>query len=538
MLMIADDAELLRRYSRESEEEAFAELVQRYLALVYHAALRQVGGDAPAAEDVTQKVFMLLARKAHALTEHATLAGWLHTTTRFAASETMRADRRRRAREQEAHLMQELSPPDTAAHTDWDRLRPVIDEALGELNERDREAVLLRFFANLPFAAVGARLNVSEDAARVRVDRALDKLHRLLARRGVTSTTAVLAAVFANEASAGVPAGLATTVTSAALAGGGAMAAVTFVSAIKIGVGIAAVAVAAGTVGLVLQYQANAQLQREVADLRQQNEELAQLRPENERLAKAQADAKIALTDLRAEVVSLQSQLATKSGVRRAADGGDGGESPPATADGAARMPNQFQVSSILENRYTGLIKDLKLTLPQWDQLRILLLAKQKVAADTVDAALKQGMNLRRNLGVIRQMIAEAQAPVNAQIQTALGDSGYAVFQDYELTLPQHVTVDNLAQMLRATPAPLTDDQARHMVEILSQTEEPQGKGGLGRILNGNVNSHSKITAQTIVRAAEVLSVEQVQALKQLQLQQLGMAGEGGDGAGASGPDN
>jgi hypothetical protein len=433
--------------------------------------------------------------------------------------------------------MSEILGTENAA-ADWARLRPAIDDALHTLGERDREAVLLRFFADLPFAGVGERLNVSEDAARVRVDRALDKLHRLLARRGVTSTTAVLAVVFANEASAAVPAGLATTVTSAALAGGGATAALTFASMTKIGVGIAAVAVAAGTVGLVLQYQANTRLQHELADLRQQNEELVQLRPENERLAKAQTDAKTALTDLRAEVVSLRSQLATKSGVRRAGDGGDGGEPAPAAADSAARIPNQFQVSSILENRYTGLIKDLKLTLPQWDQLRILLLAKQKVAADTVDAAVKQGMNLRRNLGVIRQMIAEAQAPVNTQIQAALGDGGYAVFQQYELTLPQHVTVDNLAQMLRATPTPLTEDQARQLVEILSQTEEPQGRGGLGRILNGNVNSHSKITAQTIVRAAEVLSVEQIQALKQLQQQQLGLAGEGGDGTGASVPDN
>ena len=92
------DAELLRRYVHERAEAAFAELVRRYLGLVYHAALRQLGGEAHAAEDVTQRVFMLLARKADALHSHATLAGWLYTTTRHVASEASRAERRRRVR--------------------------------------------------------------------------------------------------------------------------------------------------------------------------------------------------------------------------------------------------------------------------------------------------------------------------------------------------------------------------------------------------------------------------------------------------------
>ena len=155
------DTELLRRYAADGDEAAFAELVRRYLNLVYFAALRQVGGDAHRAEDVAQSVFTLLARKASTLTGHQTLAGWLHTTTRFTASEAMRAERRRQAREQEAHTMHELSI-DSASDADWERMRLVIDEALGELGESDREAVLLRFFANLPFAEMGAKLKLSE----------------------------------------------------------------------------------------------------------------------------------------------------------------------------------------------------------------------------------------------------------------------------------------------------------------------------------------------------------------------------------------
>ncbi|MEO6246041.1 MAG: sigma-70 family RNA polymerase sigma factor, partial [Opitutaceae bacterium] len=165
--MIADDAELLQRYAANRDEAAFAELVGRYLNLVYFAALRQVAGDAHRAEDVAQQVFTRLARQASALSGHPTLAGWLHTTSRMAASEIMRTERRRLAREQEAHTMHELFPgSDPAVHADWDKLRPVIDAALGELNEADREAVLLRFFAGLPLAQIGARLNVSENTAR------------------------------------------------------------------------------------------------------------------------------------------------------------------------------------------------------------------------------------------------------------------------------------------------------------------------------------------------------------------------------------
>ena len=218
--MIADDAELLGRYAANRDEAAFAELVRRYLNLVYFAALRQVGGDAHRAEDVAQLVFTRLADRASALVRHQTLAGWLHTTTRFAASEMMRTERRRLAREQEAHTMHELFPgSNPAAHADWERLRPIIDAALGDLSEADREAVLLRFFAGRPLAEIGARLNVSENTARMRVERALEKLELLLAKRGVTSTSAALGVALGGQTALAAPAGLAASVTSAALAG-------------------------------------------------------------------------------------------------------------------------------------------------------------------------------------------------------------------------------------------------------------------------------------------------------------------------------
>ena len=210
-----DDAELLRRYAEEKSEAAFAELVGRYVNLVYHAALRQVGGDAPGAEDITQTVFTILARKARLLGDRPTLAGWLFTATRNVARDARRTEQRRRAREREAQAMNDLISP-SALEADWNRLHPVIDDVLADLNDGDREAVLLRFFHGRPYAEIAAILRLTEDAARMRVDRALDKLRALLGRHGITSTSAALAVALAEQGALAAPAGLAASVTGAA----------------------------------------------------------------------------------------------------------------------------------------------------------------------------------------------------------------------------------------------------------------------------------------------------------------------------------
>ncbi len=247
-----DDPELLRRYADERAEDAFAEIVRRHIGLVYNAALRQTG-DASLAEDVTQVVFTDLARKAGGLAGRASIAGWLFTSARFAATKAKRGERRRQAREQEIFAMHELTHDSTAA-ADWERLRPVIDEALHALDARDREAVLLRFFEGRPLAEVGGKLGLSEDTARVRVARALDKLQGLLARRGITSTTAALGMAMAGQTSVAAPAGLAASVTTGALAGATAAGgvatlgwcAVVFMSTTKITVGVIGVVAVVG----------------------------------------------------------------------------------------------------------------------------------------------------------------------------------------------------------------------------------------------------------------------------------------------------
>lgn len=317
-----EDAELLRRYTEDKSEGAFAELVQRHLGLVYACALRRVGGDQQLAEDVTQQVFTDVARHATTLARRPVLAGWLFTSARFAAAKAMRTARRRLEREQEAYIMQELSQ-DMTARIDWDKARPVLDDAIGELSDVDREAVLLRYFEGRDFSSVGAKLNLTGNAARMRVERALEKLRARLERRGITSTTAVLATVLTQQTLVATPAGLATSVTSAALVGGalaggvgtgvGALAAFGFMT--KVQIGIVTALVGAGATGFVMQAHHGAGLRLDVERLQQQNQEIAALRTENRRLENGAAEIARLRQDegelgrLRDEAAALQESL-------------------------------------------------------------------------------------------------------------------------------------------------------------------------------------------------------------------------------------
>jgi len=209
-----DDAQLLRRYAEAGSESAFSELVSQHIDLVYSAALRQVGGDVHLAQDVAQTVFADLARKARAVSRHGVLTGWLYQATRYAASKVVRTERRRATREKEAVAMQELS-----SEANWDDLRPLLDEAMGSLGAKDRDAVLLRYFDRKELRAVGDALGTSEAAARKRVSRALERLRRYLTARGVSLSAGTLATALTGSAVQSAPAALAETISAAVVAG-------------------------------------------------------------------------------------------------------------------------------------------------------------------------------------------------------------------------------------------------------------------------------------------------------------------------------
>src|SRR5580765_3616670 len=210
---MTDSQNLLAEYVLTASDAVFRELVTRYVDLVYSTALRLVEGDTHRAEDVAQTVFMDLARLARTLSHDVRLGGWLHRHACFLAAKAMRGERRRQSRERQAVEMNALQDN---SGTDFSLVAPILDEAINELGEADRTAILLRFFEQHDFRSVGRALGSKEDAARMRVTRALDKLQGLLKRRGVTTTAATLSAVLSVNSVQAAPLALAATISTAA----------------------------------------------------------------------------------------------------------------------------------------------------------------------------------------------------------------------------------------------------------------------------------------------------------------------------------
>jgi RNA polymerase sigma factor (sigma-70 family) len=199
------DQELLGSYARNGSEAAFRELVRRHTDLVYSTAARLVV-DRHLAEDVSQRVFVALAKNARKLAHRATISGWLHRTTHSFSVMTIRTEERRRLREQKAAPMLSDSPDSNAV---WDRVAPYLDDAVSQLDETDRDLMMLRFFQRKTAREIGEQLGLSEEAAQKRVTRALERLRGQLARRGLNVSGAVLAGAISTQAVQAAPAGLA-----------------------------------------------------------------------------------------------------------------------------------------------------------------------------------------------------------------------------------------------------------------------------------------------------------------------------------------
>jgi RNA polymerase sigma factor (sigma-70 family) len=213
-----DDSALLRQYADNNSDEAFAALVTRHINLVYSVALRQAGNP-HAAEEITQAVFIILAKKAAQLRHDEALSSWLFQATRLTANNFVRSEARRHRREEEAYMQSVL---DEAGTEVWPRIAPLLDDAVAGLREKDRRALVLRFYEGRNLREVGLALGASEDAAEKRVNRALEKLRKFFTQRGVSSTTAIIAGTISANSVQAAPVALAKSVTAVALAKGAA----------------------------------------------------------------------------------------------------------------------------------------------------------------------------------------------------------------------------------------------------------------------------------------------------------------------------
>jgi uncharacterized protein (TIGR03435 family) len=214
--MTNDDMRLVREYASRQSESAFAALVSRHTNLVYSAALRQTR-DPQLAEEVTQVVFIILARKAASLGAKTILTGWLYRTACYVSGSALKRELRRQHREQEAYMQSEL---DAQAGSTWNQLSPLLDGAMLRLGQTDRDALVLRFFEGRSLNEVGHALGASEEAAKKRVNRALEKLRNFFATRGVSSSTAIIAGAISANSVQAAPVTLAKAATAAAITKG------------------------------------------------------------------------------------------------------------------------------------------------------------------------------------------------------------------------------------------------------------------------------------------------------------------------------
>jgi RNA polymerase sigma factor (sigma-70 family) len=217
-----DDMQLLQQYAQTGRQDAFEQLVTRHIDWVYSVCLRGVK-DRHLAEDVTQAVFIILARKSKSMAPNTILRGWLFKAARFAVADALKKQNRHRRHVQRAAELRvsDLSPQDTAT---WTRLAPALEEAVACLGEKDRQAIMLRFYESKSLAEVGGILGISEEAAKKRVSRSVEKLRSILTREGVAVSAALLLLLLTTRAAQAAPMGLGLTVsgvaTGSSVAGG------------------------------------------------------------------------------------------------------------------------------------------------------------------------------------------------------------------------------------------------------------------------------------------------------------------------------
>jgi len=519
-----DNAELLRRYAEDRSEEAFTELVQRNLDLVFSAALRQVGGDAHRAQEVAQQVFTDLARKAPTLAGHTALTGWLYTSTHFAAAKLRRTEQRRQAHEQEAFIMNELLGSADSAEN-WEQLRPVLDEVMHELSPRDREAILLRFFEQRSFNEVGQHLGLGENAARMSVERALDKLGGLLAKRGVNSTASALAILLANQTVAAAPGGLAATIASGALApvaaasaGGGAVAGViNFMSTTKLSIGLAAAGILAVGTGAFYAVQ-TARAEALLASLdRDADGMLARLRELQRRIAAAGAvkPAAAAITAVPAAATAVASVAAP------AAQGVTAEQAQEVAVKNVIRR-NLFANPQFNQLKVQRGVNDLGTT---WRLFcRSLGLSAEKTAqfesvlANSVadawrERATSQTEGRDRNDPVRQQREEQARVRLEDNLRGLLGEAGLQRFLDYERASAATDFTWALATRVYLTETPLTSEQAVQVTDILMR-HSPDFRDGKG------VNLTRLEWDKALAAAQGILAPLQFGALQGLRAQQ------------------
>lgn len=545
-----EDADLLRRYVEEKSEAAFAELVRRRIGLVYAIAWRHTR-NAHTAQDVTQAVFTALARKAPQLVSHQVLVGWLYRSTHFAASDAVRAALRHQRHEEEALTMHECDRqnPEPA----WQQLSPVVDEVLSGMPATDRHAVLLRVVDERSYVEIAHDLNLGESGARMRVERALEKLREALARRGITSTAAALTLALGQQAGAAVPAVLtsvvASTAVSAAVGVTGVSAILTLMSTTKVTVTALGVVALAAIVTSVYQFRTAQQAESNLALVTTERDQLrarlGQLDPK--RTPPTAASTAQAASNSASSTVPADSDP-TSAAARRAAWAATSAINVALeTPAGKAAFVRQEVLRA--EERFRRLFDEMQLSPEQRAAMRQQFQRYAEAKLDYYDIVRSAGfgpMNPPQDPKVLLDLLRMEQrvdSTFAQDVSGVLGDDGARQFWSYRKSVPALNVTEQLAGQLYTTGDPLTSTQARGLMDALqanpyraaSETSPGSTFGGealtldgakvLSNLVHGDLMMpgmawSAPVTDAAIERAQSILTPGQLAALRELQARQ------------------
>ena len=526
-----DDMELLRDYATRRSEEAFATLVARHIDMVYSAALRHTRNHHQA-QEITQAVFIVLARKAPSFNPRTVLAGWLFETARLTAANYVRGEIRRARREQEACMQFD---PNNREEDTWNHVTPVLNEIIGALREKDRDAVVLRFLQGKDYREVGAALGATEEAAQMRVNRALEKMRKMFARRGVVLSAAALGGALAAQGTQAAPAGLAATVAAGA-AHGAALGASTLTltqTTLKImaWTNVKFVVGASVVVLLAVQHHQNIAQAKQIADVRQRlNGQAETLATQESRTQELEQET----ANILENESSQQKDLERLRARRRAASQGNQSLAgayavhtllAAALSDPDSREAVRQQLLAAGRNRLSPLIKGLKLDQQNTDKL---LGIAADLSLKNLDAAVAfTGGTLTAEAAT--QTETDNEQDANNQIRQLLGNDGFDSYQECQKQFPARSLVAQFNKQLG--PFPISAIQQEALARAI-EAEPPEVAADLAGDftvrelvspdgLDGRFAAQAEANQQILQAAAAFLSPEQVESLRLMQVSNM-----------------
>jgi RNA polymerase sigma factor (sigma-70 family) len=526
-----NDMDLLRDYATRHSEEAFATLVTRHIDMVYSAALRHTRNHHQA-QEISQAVFVVLARKAPSFNPRTVLAGWLFETARLTAANYVRGEIRRARREQEACMQFD---PDNRDEDTWKHVIPILNEIIGALREKDRDAVVLRFLLGKDYREVGAALGATEEAAQMRVSRALEKMRKMFARRGVALSAAALGGALAAQGTQAAPAGLAAKV-AAGVAHGAALGASSLTltqTTLKIMAWTNAkfVVGASLVVLLAIQHHQNTAQAKQIADVRQrlngQVEALATQESRTQELEQETANILENESSQQKDLERLRARRKTASQGKQSQAGAHATYTLLAAtlSDPDSREALRQQLLTAGRNRLGPLIKGLKLDQQSTDKLlgigADLSLKKLQSAVAFTDGTLTAES--------AAQAEADNEQDANNQIRLLLGNDGFDSYQECQKQFPARSLVAQFNKQLG--PFPISAVQQEALARAI-EAELPEVAAGLAGDftvrelvspdgLDGRFATQAEANQRILQAAAAFLSSEQVESLRLMQVSNM-----------------